>query len=65
VLQLAMAVVTCNNFSHVLDLPDHPLTKQSTTKFPAILDSFLTKVDCIRKAEQWVVVGAVVGQRFN
>jgi len=46
-------------------LPDHPLTKLSTTKFPAILDIFLTKVDCIMWFAQWVVAGAMNGQGFN
>jgi len=36
-------------------LPDHPLNKQSTAKFPTMLDSFLTEVDSIRRAVQQVV----------
>jgi len=34
-----MAVATCTNFRTMYYVPDHPMTKQSTTKFPAILDS--------------------------
>ena len=42
-------------FTKMYYLPDHPLNKQSTAKFPIMLDSFLTEVDSIRRAVQQVV----------
>ena len=43
-----MAALIPTQFSH------HPLYKNQAAKFPAILNSFLLGVDCIRQVPTWV-----------
>jgi len=45
------------HFTHIHYLQNHLLYKQWTAKFPAILDSFLLGVDCIRQAP--ILVGGM------
>ena len=48
-------------FTTISYLPDHPLKKYSTAKFPAILDSFYTEVVCIRRTPEGWEAGALEG----
>ena len=57
---MAEVAPTYQIFTHFTLFPylqDHLLYKNQAAKFPAILDSFLFGVDCIRQVPTWVSRG--------
>jgi len=65
-----MVVASCTIFSHILQkcitfwILHWPSSQQPSLP-PFFVDSFLTEVECIRWAEQWVLAVSVGGQECN